>query len=167
MADVYINIKEVQMKHSIFLTIAAMLLLTIFNSSAIAQGTSNLTTIPNLVGVWTGKAKFMLPDGVTDQIHVFKFIAQNDIFLKGEHSWDIPGKNLKSHDGNDHAHQSTESFLGIIAHDGTIMIVEHGDNTRFNMRLLNRYTLDFIATEGGDHPLVGHGVLVREKLSNK
>jgi hypothetical protein len=112
--------------------------------------------------VWTGKAYFMVRDGHTDQFHRFEFTEQNGAFLKGTHAWEIIGKNLKSHDGTKHTYEATEPMLGVIAQDGTIHLVEHGDHTRFQLRLLNNHTIDFIATEGGEHPLVGHGVLVRE-----
>ncbi|MEM7024032.1 MAG: hypothetical protein AAF637_15790 [Pseudomonadota bacterium] len=118
--------------------------------------------LPDLVGSWTGKAEFMLPEGLTEQDHRFVFSEQQGAFLKGEHSWSIPSENLKSHDGREAVYESTEPMLGVIGHDGTIVVVEHGDHTQFRMRLINRYTLDFVAAEGGDHPVVGHGVLVRE-----
>ena len=104
----------------------------------------------------------MVADGHTDQFHRFEFTEQEGAFLKGTHAWEIIGENLKSHDGNEHTYEATEPMLGVIAQDGTIHLVEHGDHTRFQMRLLNNHTIDFIATEGGEHPLVGHGVLVRE-----
>ncbi len=153
------------MKKMVLLIKKTLMLMFVLVTPFMAQNSGDLTASPNLVGVWSGKANIMLPDGITEQIHVFEFTEQNGVFLKGQHSWDIPSKNLKSNDGKKYAHQSTEPFLGVIAHDGSIVLVEHGDDTRFNLRVLNRYTIDFIATEGGDHPLVGHGVIVREKLS--
>ncbi len=143
----------------------ALMLMLVLVTPVIAQNSGDLATFPNLVGIWAGKANIMLPGGITEQIHLFEFTEQEGVFLKGQHSWDIPSKNLKSNDGKKHTYQSTEPFLGVIAHDGSITLVEHGDDTRFNLRVLNRYTIDFIATEGGEHPLVGHGVIVRERLS--
>lgn len=127
-----------------------------------AQDSAASAPLPDLVGVWIGRADIMLPEGLTEQVHRFVFAEQEGAFLKGEHSWSIPSENLKSNDGRRDTYASTEPMLGVIGHDGTIVVVEHGDHTRFYMRLINRYTLDFVAAEGGEHPLVGHGVLVRE-----
>ncbi len=104
----------------------------------------------------------MLPAGKTEQFQRFEFTEQDGPFLKGTHSWEIINNNMHSHDGNRHTYASTEIILGVISKDGTIDVVEHGDFTLFQMKLLNNHTLDFIAAEGGEHPLVGHGVLVRE-----
>jgi hypothetical protein len=156
---------KVLRRHIDLSKIIVMLLMIGFSHSATAQQTSGHTEFANLVGIWSGKADFMLPDGLTEQIHIFEFTSQKDAFLIGKHSWDITKKNLKSNDGREDTYQSIEPFLAVIAHDGTITLVEHGDHTRFRMRLLNRYTLDFIASEGGEHPVVGHGVLIREKLT--
>lgn len=130
--------------------------------TAIAQDRPSLATTPDLVGTWVGKADFMLDDGITKQEHVFEVEEQDGVFLRGHHRWSIVGQNLTSNDGSGDVFEAREPFLGVIAHNGIIHIVEHGDDTRFEMELLNRYTMDFVATEGGDHPLVGHGVLVRE-----
>jgi hypothetical protein len=136
--------------------------LAVLSPQSIGQERPAWAPYPNVLGVWTGKAYFMVPDGHTDQFHRFEFTEQNGAFLKGTHAWEIIGKNLKSHDGSKHTYEATEPMLGVITQDGTIHLVEHGDHTRFQMRLLNNHTMDFIATEGGEHPLVGHGVLVRE-----
>jgi hypothetical protein len=127
-----------------------------------AQEIERSTHLPDLKGIWTGRADFMLPDGITVQLHHFEFSEQTDEFLKGRHKWEIPEKNLSSHDGVEYRHESIEDFLGVIGQDGTIWIVEKGDHTVFRFRVLNRNTMEFIAMEGGEHPLVGHGVLVRE-----
>tara|TARA_Y100000385_G_C12862421_1_gene537854 strand:- start:305 stop:763 length:459 start_codon:yes stop_codon:yes gene_type:complete len=142
----------------------ALVLTLVLVTPVMAQNSSDPATLPNLVGVWAGQANMMLPGGITEQTQLWEFTEQDGVFLKGQHSWGIPDKNLKSSDGKKLTYQSTEPFLGVIAHDGSIMLVEHGDHTRFSMRVLNRYTIDFIATEGGENPLVGHGVIVREKL---
>ena len=139
--------------------IAPVLFSIVLPGTSLAEGWASL---PDLRGIWIGKADFMLDDGVTRQLHRFEFTHQDGVFLKGHHSWSIPDENLKSHDGEQDAYEATEKLLGVIGNDGTIHVVEHGDTTHFEMRLLNPYTIDFIATEGGEHPLVGHGVLVRE-----
>lgn len=139
-----------------------VLSLMIFVPRANTQEKPAWAPYPNVEGVWTGTAYFMLPDGHTVQFHRFEFTEQNDAFLKGTHAWEIVGKNLQSHDGRKHTYEATEPMLGVIAQDGIIHLVEHGDHTRFQLRLLNSHTMDFIATEGGERPLVGHGVLVRE-----
>jgi hypothetical protein len=120
------------------------------------------TAVPSLKGVWVGKADILLPDGKTHQVHKFEFLEQDGAYLKGRHSWDIPAKNLKSHVGETATFHETEPLLGIVAYDGTVEIVEQGDTTRFRMRLMDADTLEFVAWEGGAHPLVGRGVLVRE-----
>jgi hypothetical protein len=130
--------------------------------TASAQDKPAWAPYPDLTGVWTGKSYFMLQSGKTEQFQRFEFTEQDGPFLKGTHAWEIIGKNLHSHDGTQHTYEATEPMLGVIAQDGTIHLVEHGDDTRFVMRLLNNHTLDFIATEGGEHILVGHGVLTRE-----
>ena len=127
-----------------------------------AQEVTAGESYPSLLGVWIGKALFMLPDGQTEQLHRFEFAEQDGAFLRGTHTWKIPGKNLKSHDGHEWTYEAAEPMLGVIAQDGTIHVVEHGDHTRFHMRLLDNDTVDFVATEGGEHPLVGRGVLMRE-----
>ena len=53
----------------------------------------------------------------------------------------------------------------VFDHDGTIWLVEHGDHSIFRLDLVNRYTMELIVLEGGEHPLVGHGVpLVRVQI---
>jgi hypothetical protein len=154
------RLKESAMKN-VLTFLCCALSLAIFSPRVMAQEGPAWEPYPSLVGVWTGKALFMLPDGKTEQLHRFEFTEQEGAFLKGTHAWQILGKNLKSHDGQEWTYEATEPMLGVIAQDGTIHLVEHGDHTRFHMRLLNN-KMDFIATEGGEHPLVGHGVLVRE-----
>lgn len=129
---------------------------------AFSEDRSAWAPYPQLVGVWTGQAFFMFPHGYTEQLHRFEITEQDGPFLKVTHTWKIAGKNLKSHDGKEYTHEATETMLGVIAQDGSIHLIEHGDHTYFQMRLLNNHTIDFIATEGGEHPLVAHGVLVRQ-----
>jgi hypothetical protein len=130
-----------------------------FGSLAVAQ---DVTRPMDLVGIWVGEADFLLPEGVTYQVHRFEFTAEADWFLRGQHSWSIPDQNLHSHDGKAHTHESTEPFLAVVGHDGRIWIVEHGDTTVFALNLIDGDTLELIALEGGDYPLVGRGVLIRE-----
>jgi hypothetical protein len=140
----------------------SMVLVVAIASPSAAQDMGRSTHLPDLKGSWTGRADFMLPDGITLQLHHFEFSEQSGEFLRGRHKWDILAKNLKSHDGVDYRYQSTEEFLGVVGYDGTIWIVEHGDHTMFRLRILNRDAIELIALEGGEHPLVGHGILVRE-----
>jgi len=119
-------------------------------------------SIPDLKGAWAGKADVMLPDGMTHQLHRFEFVEQQGAFLRGKHSWAIPAENLKSHVGESATFKATEPLLAIVGYDGVVEVVEQGDTTRFRMRLINRDTLEFTLWEGGAHPLVGRGVLVRE-----
>ena len=120
------------------------------------------TSVPNLKGVWVGKADIMLPDAVTRQIHKFEFVEQEGAYLKGRHSWAIPAENVKSYVNETATFRATEPLLGIVGYDGTVEFVEQGDTTRFRMRLINPDALEFTAWEGGAHPLVGRGVLLRE-----
>ena len=90
---------------------------------AVGQESPAWAPYPNVVGVWTGKAYFMVADGHTDQFHRFEFTEQEGAFLKGTHAWEIIGENLKSHDGNEHTYEATEPMLGVIAQDGTIHLV--------------------------------------------
>jgi len=104
----------------------------------------------------------MFPHGKAKTAHRFEITEQDGPFLKITHSWEVHGKTLMSHDGKEYKHGATEVLLGVIAQDGSIHLVEHGDHTYFQMRLLNNHTIDFVATEGGEHTLVAHGVVVRE-----
>jgi hypothetical protein len=141
--------------------LATIALLAIATGVA-AQDTGRPMHLPDLRGTWTGKADFMLPDGIVEQTQRFEITTQTEAFLRGEHSWAIPSEALQSHDGSTHTFAATEPFLGVIDHDGTIWLVEHGDHSIFRLDLVNRYTMELIVLEGGEHPLVGHGVLVRE-----
>lgn len=98
----------------------------------------------------------------TDQIHAFTFKSLGNGFYAGEHSWDIPAKNLKSHDGKQSTFTATEPFLDVVASDGTLWLVEQGDTTNFHLRLVARDRIEFVGMEGGEHPVVGRGSLTRE-----
>jgi hypothetical protein len=139
-----------------------MALVACVSALAPAGVSAQASSIPNLKGVWVGKVDIMLPDGITRQIHKFEFVEQEGAFLKGKHSWAIPAENLKSYVGDTATFRATEPLLGIVGYDGTAEFVEQGDTTRFRMRLINPDALEFVAWEGGAHPLVGRGVLVRE-----
>jgi len=143
------------------LVLVLVFVLCIVSGLAKAQGGAVGTSLPDISGVWIGKADIMLPDGLTRQIHRFEFIQEGP-FLRGRHSWQIPARNLESHDGRAYTYDAVEPLLGVIGHDGTIHVVERDDATQFRMRLINRDALDFVAVESGQHPLVGHGVLLRE-----
>jgi hypothetical protein len=143
-----------------FLRIVAVVVCVAALAPAVAS--AQATSIPGLKGAWVGKVDILLPEGVTHQDHRFEFVEQQGAYLKGQRSWAIPTKNLKSHVGETATYQATEPLLAVVGYDGIVEVVEQGDTTRFRMRLINPDTLEFTAWEGGAHPLVGRGVLVRE-----
>ena len=143
-------------------SIAATLIAIGLATAAQTQSRAPMHALPDLVGTWAGEGVFMLHDGIAAQIHEFVFEEQDGVFLRGIHKWQIPDQSIESHDGKAYVHEASEPFLGVISHEGVIHVVEHGDHTQFELQLVNRYTMDFIATEGGEHPLVGHGVLILE-----
>lgn len=116
----------------------------------------------DLSGTWRGEATFLLPEGSTDQIHAFIFKSLGNGFYAGEHSWDIPAKNLKSHDGKQSTFTATEPFLALVVSDGTLWLVERGDTTNFHLRLVAPDRIEFVGMEGGEHPVVGRGSLTRK-----
>ena len=116
----------------------------------------------SVVGSWTGKADFLLPEGLARQIHRFEFQSQDGAFLRGIHSWDVPSKDIKSHDGRAFTFTANEPFLGVVDYDGTIWIAEDGDTTLFRLKPLNGETLELLGLESGAHPVAGRGVLVRD-----
>ncbi len=140
----------------VVVVIAGMAALAPRGASAQANST------PSLKGVWVGKADIMLPEGITHQLHKFEFVEQEGPYLKGRHSWAIPAENVKSYVGETATFRASEPLLGVVGYDGTVEFVEQGDTTRFRMRLINPDALEFTAWEGGAHPLVGRGILVRE-----
>ena len=82
------------MRRYIHWAMVTLFSILIFNGPAIARGAGgDLAALPNLLGAWSGEADIMLPDGITEQIHLFEFTDQQGAFLKGRHSWDIPAKN--------------------------------------------------------------------------
>ena len=118
---------------------------------------------PNFLGRWTGEAEFMLEAGQVSQIHRFDIIEQQGVFVRGEHYWSAVNDALASHDGESYKFEATEPFLGVLDVGGRLHLVESGDTTYFEMQLVDKNTIDFIALEGGVHPLVGHGRLSRDK----
>lgn len=127
-----------------------------------APGLAQDGPMPDLRGEWTGEAEFRLPGGLVAQMHRFHIVNQTDAFIDGVHQWTNVDSSQTSHDGIEYTSAASEPFLGVIAHDQSIWIVEHGDQTMFRMTLLDADRLSFVAMEGGAHPLVGRGVLTRQ-----
>jgi hypothetical protein len=118
--------------------------------------------VDSLLGAWSGDAVFLLPLGKTEQKHRFVFTEAADGFVRGEHSWSIPAKNLHSHDGRGPTYEATEPFLGVIGQDGAVWLVEPGDVTLFRLTRVDADRIELIGLEGGPNALVGRGELTRE-----
>jgi hypothetical protein len=128
----------------------------------VGAGAQDAITAERLAGEWQGEARFLLPNGVTDQEHIFSFERVSDEFVLGHHFWRIPAHNLKSHDGKKFTYEATEPFLGVIDTDGLIWLTENGDTTMFRLRLVGENRIEFVGLEGGAHPVVGRGMLTRK-----
>jgi streptogramin lyase len=128
---------------------------------SVAQG-EEAHGVDGLLGEWTGNAVFVLPLGKTEQVHRFVFTEASDGFVRGEHSWTIPAKNLHSHDGRAPTYEATEPFLGVVDQDGAVWLVESGDLTMFRLTRVDPDRIAFIGLEGGPNALVGRGELKRD-----
>jgi hypothetical protein len=137
-----------------------LLLATAFfqTSSAVAAELSK--TLPDLLGVWSGRFTRIIPEGASSGVTYYEFTEQTGNLLKGENRWKVQ-EGPEDHD-SEQPSQGTNSFLGVAAGDGTIYLVADGNAAIRRLRLTSSDTIDFAEFAGGEDPIVVSAKLFRE-----
>ena len=143
------------MKYSLFLPLVVALLLTTSGSAAEPS-----KTLPDLLGVWSGRFTMITPEGAFSGVTYYEFTEQTGNLFKGQNRWKVQ-EGPEDHD-SEQPSQGTNSFLGVIADDGTIFLVVDGDTAIRRLRLTSSDTIDFVEFAGGEHPVVVSVKLSRE-----
>ena len=90
--------------------------------------------------------------GASSGVTIYEFTEQTGNLVKGENRWKVQ-EGPEDH-GGDELPEGTNSFLGVIADDGTIYLVADGDTAIRRLRMTSSDTIDFVEFAGGEHQVV-------------
>lgn len=139
-------------------------LLSFFAVLVFSAGNVSSEPLPNLLGEWSGKFTMVTSDATSTGITHYEFTEQMDNVVKGENRWQVQSRG--GDQGNAPLPRGTNSFLGVIAEDGTIYLVVDGDTAIRRLRLTDRDTINFVEFAGGENQVVVSVELTRKKAGS-
>lgn len=128
------------------------LIFAILSLPACSAVATDSDPVPDLLGAWSGRFTLVNAEGTSTGVTTYEFTEQTGRMLRGENRWQV----LQGPGGpEDHElPRGTKTFLGVIAHDGTIYLVVDGDTAVRRLRLMDADTIDFVEFAGGESPVV-------------
>lgn len=110
------------------------------------------TTLPSLLGLWTGTFNMLSPHGTASGATEYEFTEQTGNLLKAENRWRVEA--MPGQKSNEPLPQGVNAILGAIAEDGVIHLVSNNDTAVRRMRLTSENTIDFVEFAGGEQQWV-------------
>ncbi|MEM6582955.1 MAG: hypothetical protein AAF699_16865 [Pseudomonadota bacterium] len=123
----------------------------------------------DLTGTWVGVSGFIRTTGGDDMMVgdtstvVITIASQNGPVFSGSYGWVHPERMQDMHDGEKVTHESEETFVGVIHHDGkTISLADHPDTGFFSGALVDANSMELVIEESGPYAIAGRITFARQ-----